>query len=127
MGTKIYSLEGLRGLAAFSVIISHLFYAFYPYLHTGEGAVNVQGFEDVLFHSPASFFYKGNFAVAIFYVISGMVLSRSYFRDFSVERLRVSASKRYIRLGVPVFATVMLSYLLIRLDLYPAREGAIGG
>ena len=57
MNDKIQRLDGLRGVAAFSVIISHFLYAFYTYAHTGIGDISSNRFEQTLFHSPASFFY----------------------------------------------------------------------
>lgn len=127
MTQRSTSLDGLRGVAAFAVVISHIFYAYYTYLHIGVGATHSSTFEATLFHSPFSFFYRGNFSVAIFFVISGYVLSRSFFQNYSYKGLKNSALKRYFRLGIPVFASVMLSYLLIQMHLYPAREITING
>ncbi|WP_444887713.1 acyltransferase family protein [Microbulbifer sp. JMSA008] len=127
MKQKLHSLDGLRGVAAFSVILSHIVLAFYPYLHTGTGDTSGTGLEETIFNSPISFFYKGNFAVAIFFVISGYVLSLSFFKSYNLAKLQNSATKRYIRLGIPVFASVMLSWLLISLDFYPARDVAVDG
>lgn len=131
MTEKVSSLDGLRGIAAFSVVISHMFYSFYTYLQVGHGPLKTLNFEKSLFHSPMSFFYNGSFALAIFFVISGYVLSRGFINHQDYGKLQHSTIKRYIRLGIPVFASVMLSWILVVLDFYPAREiqfsGWIGG
>ena len=119
---KNLSLEGLRGLAALTVVISHCVLCFFPYLHTGDAANIVSGWETTFFNSPFLVIYSGGFSVAVFFVISGYVLSRQFFQFNSAEFIRKAAAKRYVRLGMPVFGAVMLCYGFSRLGLYPAER-----
>ena len=74
-------LEGFRGIAATIVVLYHFILAFYPALSWGPDArAEHTPFEDDIFGTPLSIFYAGTFAVAIFFVLSGFVLSIGYFQ-----------------------------------------------
>ncbi len=95
---KIIYLDGLRGLAAFIVVIYHHFYGFYPkFLYPSEDKVLTQ-----LSGSPLNIFYNGNFAVYIFFILSGYVLTYKFFKTRNYGIIISSAARRYIRLLVPV-------------------------
>src|SRR6185312_17539398 len=96
---KIKYLEGLRGLAALSVILHHFLVAFYPLSYYGDNTPSHLGnIEMLYFQSPFSFLTNGNFMVAIFFVLSGYVLSDSYFRTGNKEVLISSTIRRFPRL-----------------------------
>lgn len=74
---------------------------------------------DLLFSStPLGLIGAGNFSVCIFFVLSGYVLTQKYFKTKENGVIISSAVRRYLRLFVPVFAAVMLSYLLASAGLY---------
>ena len=78
-----------------------------------------------LFNSPASFFYKGNFAVAVFFVLSGFVLSSVALRNAGeLTYLAEATVKRYLRLGGPVAASIMLCFALKSIGLF--NNGELG-
>lgn len=123
---KIQYLDGLRGLAAFVVVFHHFIYAFYPALFLGS---NVQthlkaGEEAFASGSFLNLFYNGNFAVCIFYVMSGFVLSYKFFLMKDREIIKESVVKRYVRLVVPVAFSVLCAYVLMRLSLFYNRQAA---
>lgn len=97
---KIYSLESLRGLAALSVVLCHTVQAFWPGLKIGLGA------------PLTSLWHNGGFAVRLFFVLSGFVLSLSYCRTQNLRLLKSSASRRYFRLYIPAAASIAFAYLL---------------
>lgn len=115
-------LDGLRGIAAYAVVLSHLVFWFYPEGHIGPRANAPATAALWLFNSPFSFFYKGGYAVAVFFVLSGFVLTRACMRKQSNVYTAQAAIKRYVRLGGPVFATVLLCALMRALGLFPAAE-----
>lgn len=120
---KMLALEGIRGIAALVVIFDHLHLAFFvetdqaiasylnarfPFLLSKAGQYFVAGLHD------------GNFAVWVFWVMSAFVLSRKYFqltkanRDLdSAEYLTRSVIKRYPRLFVPIFASVLFAFIIL--------------
>lgn len=71
---RLLALEGLRGVAAIVVVIFHALLIFYEYMIFGPSATSVQHMplEDNLFASPLRIFFAGTFAVAIFFVLSGV-------------------------------------------------------
>ena len=118
-------LDGLRGIAAFAVVLSHLIFWFYPEGHIGTRAPSPSATALWLFNSPFSFFYKGGYAVAVFFVLSGFVLTRACLRKNNNIYTAQAALKRYVRLGGPVFATVLICAVMRALGLFPANEMGI--
>ena len=114
---KILALESLRGIAAFIVVLSHFAYAYYPAMTQGiKHAVSHSHYEWVILQTPLNIMINGYFAVLCFFILSGFVLSYGYFAK-SID-LVGAAVKRYFRLAPVVFASVLLSYLLLKLHLY---------
>ena len=117
---KIQYLDGLRGLAAFVVVFHHFILAFLPAMFfEGSTAFHLApGKEVFISGTPFNLFYGGNFAVCIFFVLSGYVLSHKFFLKKDPEIIIESAVKRYIRLVIPVAVSVFLAYALIELGLF---------
>lgn len=124
---KNYSLEGLRGVAALIVFLSHVAFGFYPFVQTGQKADLRFDFEWRVWASPLHFVYSGELAVSIFFVLSGYVLSKKYFEDKDQGYLTRSAVKRFVRLGAPVFAAVAVGYMLMAAGAFPGHAGDMPG
>jgi peptidoglycan/LPS O-acetylase OafA/YrhL len=127
---KIHYLDGLRGLAAFVVVFHHFILAFYPALFLGINAQTHLGAGQEAFLSGSVFnlFYNGNFMVCIFFVLSGFVLSYKFFVKKDHEILTQSASKRYLRLVIPVAVSISLAFFLMKFSLfYNQQAGIISG
>ncbi|MCQ1536384.1 acyltransferase [Methanosarcina sp. KYL-1] len=119
MTGKITYLDGLRGVAAINVMIMHFFVALAPAVIYGDKLPSHLGNLDLVFSStPLGLIGAGDFSVCIFFVLSGYVLTQKYFKTRDKNIIISSAVRRYIRLFVPVFAAVMLSYLLASAGLY---------
>lgn len=73
-------------------------------------------------NSAGRVIYEGDFSVAVFFVMSGYVLSRKFFSTGEFGSLLIAICKRYLRLGIPVLAAVILGYLLMKVGAF--REGA---
>ena len=107
---KALYLESIRGIAAFVVVLHHLVIAFAP---------------SVFVHPPfahAKFFIgaltNGYLSVRVFFVLSGFVLSLSFFRTASKSAVTSAALRRYFRLVVPVCVSVMLAWGILRAGFY---------
>lgn len=129
-------LDGMRGLAAFIVVICHLTYGTFDIGHawganTGSEA-NPQGQEankEFLRLPIVRLLYSGPPMVAIFFVISGYALSYKpirLMRSQSHEQLMTTMSsavfRRGLRLFLPCFASTFLVICLAQLNLYELTE-----
>lgn len=115
---KLFYLEGVRGIAAFIVVVSHFVQVFYPALLNLDLNQMHNGFEGSIPQTPLNILYNGNFAVCIFFVLSGYVLSYKFIMKKENDILVESAVKRYFRLAIPVATSVLFAYLILRLDLF---------
>lgn len=118
---KITYLDGVRGIAAVVVVIFHFILAGYPAITSGNPAVAHHAFESWLPYTPLYLFYSGSFSVAIFFVMSGFVLSYPFFKKKSREVPISGAFRRYFRLAIPVLLTSSLYFILMKADLLSPR------
>ena len=93
-GGRFRYLDGVRGLASLQVLVSHCLLAFLP------GAERTVGF-----------LADGDFAVLLFFVMSGFVLTVSFERQRAVLPLIVMS--RFFRLALPVAAACIVGLLLL--------------
>ena len=94
---KFLALEAVRGVAACVVVVHHYMLAFLPHFH---GRL----FPDdsiALVRTPLFFFVNGTAAVAVFFVLSGFVLTVRAFQSNQAGGLVVGAFKRWPTAGVP--------------------------
>lgn len=115
---KIDYLEGLRGLAALVVVLHHFATLFFPAIVFGYSAKAHTPYEYLIYSTPLNIFFSGHFAVCIFFVLSGFVLSRSYFRSGGdTAFIRSLAVRRYFRLLLPVALSIFIGYLFMKLNI----------
>ena len=69
---RLHQLDGLRGIAALTVVLYHYLSAFLPALTPDETA-NPHWLSD----TPLAVIFNGPFAVVVFFVLSGFVISKS--------------------------------------------------
>ncbi|MFL0249143.1 acyltransferase family protein [Clostridium neuense] len=120
MKSKIKYLDGLRGLAAFIVIVDHFMLAFYPALFSTLGKYShTSGLIELkLSKTIFNILYDGNLSVCIFFILSGYVLTYKFFLTHDYEYIISGASKRYIRLMVPILFTMSVAYIFMKLSLF---------
>jgi peptidoglycan/LPS O-acetylase OafA/YrhL len=123
---RFMELEGLRGLAAIVVVIFHAILMFYPGIFYGSEAysppvVQNMRFEDNLYGNPVMGLFTGSFSVAIFFVLSGFVLSVGFLKKRDTEIIRRLAIKRYARLMLPALVSILFCYIVIKVGFGAAR------
>lgn len=124
---KLHYLDGLRGIGALMVVLNHFMVSFYPAVFTGEPSqINSNVFiEQLIAKTPLNVIFSGNFAVCIFFILSGYVLTYKFFRTGDFIYLQSGAVKRYFRLVIPVFISSLIIYFLMKLHLFHNVEAAI--
>jgi len=117
---KNEALEGLRGLACIAVVSCHFFYIAFPYLarvrDPGFAVVKPGAYWQVIATlPPVNLLFNGDFAVILFFVLSGYVLTSKFWRISDRRLLVVAALKRYPRLIIPASASVLIALTLMSL------------
>ncbi|WP_158216669.1 acyltransferase family protein [Achromobacter mucicolens] len=102
-------LDGLRGWAALFVVFGHLGPVFLLVDRT---------------FPPLPFFIDARLAVFVFFVLSGYVLSIGFFQTGVRVGVVSLALRRYLRLTIPIAASVLLAVLVARSGL--AQNQAAG-
>ena len=129
---KLLYLEGIRGIAAFIVLICHLSKLFDPdygetLFHQLKSLTGSHLLAHFL-HAFLNFFIDGNFCVCTFWFMSAYVISIKLFGLNGEKYLITAFSKRYFRLLLPCLACVLIVYLLIKFNLmYNIRLGILLG
>ncbi len=121
-GERLSFLDGLRGLAALQVVLLHYCAAFLPGLGTRNAALIRYPWESAWIKAPLFFIVDGTFAVYIFFVISGMVLTIAFERR--PLAFPVAIGQRAIRLGGPMVIALIFSAALLALFPQAHSEAA---
>lgn len=112
---KFEYLEGLRGIAALAVLVGHTLGAFWP----SRSSLETDPFS---FLGLMHVFYDGGYAVLIFFVLSGYVLTFRAGWPGGKKILVSTIMKRYPRLMIPALGSILMAYLLLYLDLMRSNE-----
>ncbi|CAN7713192.1 acyltransferase [Paenibacillus sp. LjRoot153] len=99
MNRRYDQLDSLRGLAASSVLLSHLIFPSFYLI-------------DKIKNTPLHIFWAGHEAVILFFLLSGFVLSLP-FHNNKKTRYRDYLVKRICRIYIPYIASIILSILLM--------------
>lgn len=124
---KIGYFEGLRGLAALVVVNEHLLKLFFA-LAFSDAAMRAASFglfEEASF-PPFNMLHNGAWAVCVFFVLSGYVLSHSFFRATNMGQGEIAGKVvgRYLRLAIPVTASLVIVWALMGLGAFHFAEVA---
>ena len=122
---KLVPLEGLRGIAAAVVVMYHLVLGF---TRKGVGVVpHGHGNWDVVIQFGLGML-NGSAAVAVFFVLSGFILSLPFSKDRSIGRITVAMLKRWPRLAMLTTIACLFAWALIWIsqDNYKAAAHVIG-
>lgn len=113
----------MRGLAALNVLLAHFVAAFFPslLLDNYPGITShPQNYKwlHVLQLPGLNIIYNGHFAVILFFIISGYVLSEKHNTEKFQNRLRCRFWGRFFRLIPLLFVTFIISFIFIHIDFY---------
>jgi peptidoglycan/LPS O-acetylase OafA/YrhL len=118
---KLVPLEGLRGIAAAIVVLYHLVLGF---THKGVGVVpHGHGFWDVLVQFGLGML-NGGAAVAVFFVLSGFILSLPFANDRRISRVLVAMLKRWPRLAALTTIACLFAWALIWASTHEYKHAA---
>lgn len=114
---RVDHLDGLRGVAACTVLFGHLVMMVWPATLAAElHPAGTPGWQLALAASPWSALWDGRLAVSVFFVLSGYVLTAAgAAHPLSFVAL---AGKRYARLLLPILAATLPALLLHPRGLY---------
>jgi len=107
---RLDHLDGLRGVAAVAVVIFHLMSALVPWLVAEQ-----QPGAHWLAYTPFAVLWNGTFAVSVFFVLSGFVVTNATLRKS--DPIWIDVGIRYLRLAIPATASTLVAWLL--LSLFP--------
>lgn len=110
MSQRLDHLDGLRGVAAVAVVIFHLVSALAPWLVAEQ-----QPGAHWLAYTPVAVLWNGTFAVAVFFVLSGFVVSSATLRKS--DPIWIDVVIRYLRLAIPATVSTLAAGSL--LSLFP--------
>lgn len=110
---RLSELDGLRGWAALSVVVFHIFWECF-----GELFPQVRNL-------VTAALLNGHFAVCVFFVISGAALSAPFFAGGGHRYVLSATTKRYVRLTLPIVVFTTLFFLLARAGLVTSNEAAL--
>jgi peptidoglycan/LPS O-acetylase OafA/YrhL len=110
-GRKLVPLEGLRGIAAAVVVLYHLVLGFTA---KGVGVVpHGHGPFDVVLQFILGML-NGGAAVAVFFVLSGLILSLPFAKDRQISLVLVAVLKRWPRLAALTLIACVFAWALIK-------------
>lgn len=100
---RIDFFDGIRGWASIIVLFSHVCCTFSSL--------------EFIRNTPFQIVADGGFAVYVFFVLSGIVLSIGYFKHNDIHRISELIIKRIPRLGIPIFISSLFIVFLMKYDL----------
>lgn len=113
-GPRYTSLDGLRGVAAVTVMVYHALLvvpavaAIFVFGHEP----NSLSLEWWLYHTPIRLAFAGPEAVLVFFMLSGFVLTLPLLKGGSLHHWRAYFGRRLLRLYLPVWGAIVFAYLI---------------
>jgi len=108
---RFLALDGLRGLACLMVLFSHFVFAFYEAMMDGLAVHSHMSWDQAASRSTLTLLYNPRTGVAIFFVLSGFVLSSSVAAH--QPPWLALAIRRWIRLCLPVLVLTPICWAVL--------------
>lgn len=110
---RLHELDGLRGWASLMVLLSHVVW-------------EIAGARYHALRNPfLGFFLDGNFAVQVFFILSGEALSYSFIAGGTKASIFRLAVKRYPRLTIPIVSASAIVFILFHIGCIYNREAGM--
>lgn len=109
-------LDGLRGIAALAVVFCHFSLSFQPALLSGNPAQGAAAASLGVSRTPLVLLWSPDCAVAVFFVLSGFVLSAAMAGvpgDRPALRLLALVVRRWLRLALPILGSSLLIWAVV--------------
>lgn len=106
MTQRLDHLDGLRGVAAVAVVVFHLMSALTPWLVPEH-----QHSAHWLAYTPPAVLWNGTFAVSVFFVLSGFVVTNATLRKS--DPIWIDIAIRYLRLAIPATLSTLAAWFLL--------------
>jgi len=117
--SRIEWLDGIRGISCVLIFLHHFCLIFYPAIHYGDAVPTMfYHIDTFLSQSPLSVIINGNFLVALFLTISGMVISLQVMDMEDKTKVADLIIKRYLRLVLPIIPIGILIYIMLYFELF---------
>lgn len=119
IGSRDKHLDGMRGCAALIVLTTHTLSAFWPTAVFGPQR-SASLLDLVFLKTPLALLTNGMFAVCLFFILSGYVLTRKYFLapPATIRALAADIGKRFPRLYTAALPATLAAALLMWFRLY---------
>jgi peptidoglycan/LPS O-acetylase OafA/YrhL len=108
MNNRFHQLDSLRGIAAFTVMLSHLFLV-YPIVWNTPGPTSSGIGLNIVMFSPLRAVWAGHEAVIFFFILSGLVLSLVFFESQQKPSIATYLIKRIVRIYPPYIAASLIA------------------
>lgn len=116
---RIDWIDGLKGIACILIFCHHFALIFFPATFYGPWAESrLQGIDTYLAQSPLGVVLNGNFLLAVFCMLSALVLSLQVMGMEDKTRLGGVVAKRYFRLMPPLFVVGLVVWVFLRFGLF---------
>lgn len=122
---RLNFLQGLRGVAACIVVIHHFCCGFYPRMIFATGSTHMP-YEALFWQTPLGIFISGPAPVALFFILSGFVLSLPYLGNSAKnnDQLLTAIVKRPFRLLGLVYLTMLAAFLMHKANLFTSLQAS---
>lgn len=122
-------LEGLRGLAALFVFFSHMRYllfkeSFEKWNEVIKAIFPTETLQNFIIEFK-NLFFDGTLCVWIFWILSAYVLSIKLFQKNDNLIIYKSFIKRYLRLFIPITASILIALIFMKFNLFFNKSAAI--
>ena len=122
---RIAWLDGFKGILCVLIFAHHFCLLFFPAIHYGAVApTHANGVDTYLSQSPFSVILNGNYMVALFCLISAVVISRSIMQTQEKEKAVGIVVKRYLRLMLPLFFIGFITFLFLQFGWFTNQDVA---
>jgi peptidoglycan/LPS O-acetylase OafA/YrhL len=113
--TRLHAIDGLRGFAALIVVFHHTLMAdpWFAAASVSDLPIDGGGIKRLIYYSPLHVLVAGPEAVLLFFMISGLVLAKSYSLEGSATFGYLAP--RLVRLYLPIWGSLLLALALAHL------------